>query len=72
VPTDVSVIGFGDFDIGRVINPALTTIHVDFKALGQRTGELILKLLGTESAATPAVIDVGLRVIERASVRQRP
>jgi LacI family transcriptional regulator, gluconate utilization system Gnt-I transcriptional repressor len=70
VPTDVSVVGFGDFDIGRAINPALTTIHVDFRALGQRTGELILTLLATDADTTPTRIDVGLKVIERASVRK--
>jgi LacI family transcriptional regulator, gluconate utilization system Gnt-I transcriptional repressor len=72
VPADVSVIGFGDFDIGRVINPALTTIHVDFRALGQRTGELILTLLASERSVHPTLIDVGLKVIERASVRNLP
>ena len=46
VPDRLSVMGFGDFDIGRVINPALTTIRVDFLDLGRRTGELVLRLLG--------------------------
>ncbi|MEY4762216.1 MAG: hypothetical protein RLZZ200_2072 [Pseudomonadota bacterium] len=69
VPEDLSVMGFGDFEIGRCINPPLTTIHVDFKALGQRTGQLILELVDGESDRSPQRIDVGLRVIERASVR---
>lgn len=70
VPQDLSVIGFGDFDIGRQINPPLTTIHVDFRTLGQRTGALILDLLSAEGGARPPqIIDVGLSVIERASVR---
>jgi LacI family transcriptional regulator, gluconate utilization system Gnt-I transcriptional repressor len=68
VPRDLSVMGFGDFEIGREINPPLTTIHVDFRALGLRTGQLILDLLGGGDVATPQVIDVGLTVIERASV----
>lgn len=69
VPEDVSVIGFGDFEIGREINPALTTIHVDFTALGRRTGEMILEVLSSKREAEPHSVDVGLRVIERASVR---
>ena len=46
VPGDNSVIGFDDFEIGREINPALTTIRVDFAALGGRAGRMILEVLG--------------------------
>ncbi len=68
VPGDLSVMGFGDFEIGREINPALTTIHVDFRALGQLTGQVILDLLTNGSSDAARIIDVGLRIVERASV----
>jgi LacI family gluconate utilization system Gnt-I transcriptional repressor len=68
VPGDLSVMGFGDFEIGREINPRLTTIHVDFRALGQRTGQMILELLSTGARQAAKVIDVGLEVLERESV----
>jgi LacI family transcriptional regulator, gluconate utilization system Gnt-I transcriptional repressor len=71
VPEDLSVIGFGDFEIGREINPALTTIHVDFRALGQRTGQTILAVLASDESTAPHIVDVGLSVVERASVRAR-
>ncbi|MEO8753878.1 MAG: substrate-binding domain-containing protein [Casimicrobiaceae bacterium] len=70
VPQDLSVIGFGDFEIGREINPALTTIHVDFRALGQRTGQTLLEVLADGAhEGGPRVIDVGLSIVERGSVR---
>ena len=69
VPGELSVVGFGDFEIGREINPALTTIHVDFHALGLRTGRLILDLLPPGAAHAPEIVDVGLTLVERASVR---
>ena len=69
VPQALSVIGFGDFEIGRVINPPLTTVHVDFRELGQRTGQLILNLLSADASLTPQIIDVGLKVIARDSVK---
>jgi len=69
IPGDLSVMGFGDFEIGAEINPALTSIHVDFRALGQTTGELLRELLADGASGTPRVIDVGIRVLERASVR---
>ncbi len=69
VPKELAVMGFGDFDIAGVINPPLTTVHVDFRALGQRTGKLILELLSPDSSDdTPRSIDVGVRVVERGSV----
>ncbi|HWW64137.1 MAG TPA: LacI family DNA-binding transcriptional regulator [Sphingomonadaceae bacterium] len=71
VPDDLSVMGFGDFEIGREINPPLTTIHVDFRALGQRTGQMILGLLSGGGEEAPRAVDVGLSVVERASVRAR-
>jgi LacI family gluconate utilization system Gnt-I transcriptional repressor len=69
VPEDLSVMGFGDFAIGAEINPPLTTIHVDFRGLGQTTGQLLKELLASGAAEVPKIIDVGLKVIERASVR---
>jgi LacI family transcriptional regulator, gluconate utilization system Gnt-I transcriptional repressor len=69
VPRDLSVMGFGDFEIGAEINPALTSIHVDFRALGRTTGALLRELLADCASGTPRVIDVGLTIIERASVK---
>jgi LacI family gluconate utilization system Gnt-I transcriptional repressor len=72
VPEDLSVMGFGDFEIGREINPPLTTIHVDFRALGQRTGQIILELLSGDKSSAPRIVDVQLKVLERASVAAAP
>ncbi len=71
VPGQVSVIGFGDFEIGRIINPPLTTIHVDFTELGRRTGKTLVDLLASDGEGDPSRVDVGLTIIERQSVRAR-
>ncbi|WP_120222597.1 LacI family DNA-binding transcriptional regulator [Sphingopyxis sp. FD7] len=68
VPGDISIMGFGDFEIGREINPPLTTIHVDFAALGRRAAEMIMGVLSSDMREPPRLVDVGLRLIERASV----
>jgi len=70
IPEDLSVMGFGDFEIGAQIIPPLTTIHIDFRALGRRTGRLLLELLAADASDAPRTIDVGLTVVERASVRK--
>lgn len=69
VPDDLSVMGFGDFEIGREINPALTTIHVDFYALGQRVGEHLTERALVDCNVDAVSLDVGLRIIERSSVK---
>ncbi|MBC2664937.1 LacI family DNA-binding transcriptional regulator [Novosphingobium flavum] len=67
VPRDLSLIGFGDFDIGRVTNPALTTVQVDFLELGRRTGQLVLELLGGADE-TARMVELGFNLVERGSV----
>ncbi|WP_321889106.1 LacI family DNA-binding transcriptional regulator [Paraburkholderia bannensis] len=72
VPAGLSVMGFGDFEIGRSINPPLTTIHVDFHALGRRAGAILLDVLAGDSEdEAPHVVDVGLTLIERDSVGRK-
>lgn len=68
VPGDLSVMGFGDFEIGREIVPRLTTIHVDFYGLGEATGRMILNLFANGEDDSPQTVDVGLEIIERESV----
>jgi LacI family gluconate utilization system Gnt-I transcriptional repressor len=71
VPGRLSVVGFGDFDIGGEINPPLTTIHVDFQGMGQRAGRLLLELTREEADRAPEIVDVGLRLVERGTVRRK-
>jgi LacI family transcriptional regulator, gluconate utilization system Gnt-I transcriptional repressor len=68
VPDDLSIMGFGDFDIGRITNPALTTIQVDFHDLGRRAGDLVIELLATLQVETRSTIDVGCTLLKRGSV----
>jgi LacI family gluconate utilization system Gnt-I transcriptional repressor len=70
VPDDVSLVGFGDFDIAAQCVPALTTVAVDAAAMGRRAGRLLLDLLGSVPAA-PQRIDVGFSVIRRDSTAPR-
>ena len=70
VPRDLSLMGFGDFEIGRQCVPALTTIRVDARDIGRRTGELLLRLLQVEPRGGPGdpdLIDLGFQLIQRAT-----
>ena len=72
VPEDLSIIGFGDFEIGRQCVPSLTTVRVDARKIGQRTAELILAALNSQAPEErPAAInDVGHEILPRQSTRQ--
>ncbi len=66
VPDDLAVCGFGGADFSAHLEPALTTVHVDAAAMGHRAAELILQRCNGE-AVTESVIDLGFRIIVRAS-----
>lgn len=42
IPEDVSLIGFDDIEMGRLLLPPLTTVAQDISALGARAAELLL------------------------------
>lgn len=55
VPEDISLLGFGDFDLSRQCVPSLSTIRCDVTEIGRRTGEVLLPFLrGEADPATAA------------------
>lgn len=70
VPGQVSLMGFGDFEIGRISCPSLTTISVDAEGIGRRAGQLIRCLLGG-AAEEPREIDVGFTLHPRETTAPR-
>ena len=45
VPEQIAIGGFGDYEIGSISVPTLTTINARAREIGQRTGALILDIL---------------------------
>ncbi len=45
VPERIAIGGFGDYEIGGISVPALTTVNARAREIGERTGQLILDLL---------------------------
>lgn len=66
VPEDLAVCGFGDAEASAHMAPSLTTVQVDAAHIGEIAARLILdKCKGLP--VEPRIVDVGFRVIERAS-----
>ena len=67
VPQEVSVTGFGGYDVGAVVYPALTTIFFDYELMGMKVARFLLdKLSGKENQEN---LDMPLLFVERESVR---
>lgn len=67
VPEDLAIAGFGNYEIGKVCEPTLTTIDVQADHIGARTAELVLSLLAGEQATEPQRLVVQPDLILRRS-----
>ena len=68
VPDDISVIGFDDIALSGLSNPALTTMQVDKRGMGQNAVELLVWRLRNPTLA-PMTLMMRARLVERESVR---
>ncbi len=71
VPGRLSLVGFGDFEVGQQVVPALSTVSVDFADLGDRAGRLVVELLRQAAAGGDRIVDVGFTVVARGTTRTR-
>ena len=62
VPGDLSVVGFDDLSLARLLEPPLTTVRADAQALGAAAFEALLVLLRGEEPEPERVVPVELVV----------
>jgi len=67
VPEEISVAGFGGYDIGTVSYPTLTTVAFDYELIGIKTARGILDLI--EGKELQENNEASLKLIERESVK---
>ncbi len=65
VPGRLSLLGFGDFELGRECEPAISTIRVDAKGIGTKAGVLLRDLFDGRGRDLPPSIDLGIEVVPR-------
>ena len=69
VPERMGIAGFHDLEIGRVVSPTLTTVHVPAMEMGRKAGQMILaRLAGKRPSARRH--DLGFSIIARESTRR--
>nr|WP_317429749.1 LacI family DNA-binding transcriptional regulator [uncultured Mitsuokella sp.] len=67
VPEQISVVGFGGYDVGAVVYPALTTVAFDYELLGMKAAQYLLDLLAGRDVEENLTLP--LFFVERESVR---
>jgi LacI family transcriptional regulator len=68
IPEDISICGFGDIPMAKMVTPGLTTAHIALRELGQAGATKILALLNHEVQAS--IIEIlPTTIIERGSTR---
>ncbi|KEK21747.1 LacI family DNA-binding transcriptional regulator [Bacillus gaemokensis] len=66
VPEDLSITGFGGYQVTGVIHPALTTVKFYYKEVGQMAARNIVKLINEEGVEKISISKY--KIIERESV----
>ncbi|WP_445661503.1 LacI family DNA-binding transcriptional regulator [Bacillus sp. FSL K6-3431] len=66
IPADISVTGFGGYEITEVIHPSLTTVQFYYKEAGEKAAKMIIELL--QDKEVPKLSISKFKIIERESV----
>lgn len=69
IPEDISVVGFDDVEVSRLVCPGLTTVRQDAFRIGQSAAESLIKRINSESDEGNELIPVAF--IERSSTMKR-
>ena len=70
IPSDVAVVGVGDYEISPFFDPPLTTVELPYNAMGVRAGERLLALISGEGRNDPEPVLVAGPVHWRASIQE--
>ncbi|WP_299727963.1 LacI family DNA-binding transcriptional regulator [uncultured Tateyamaria sp.] len=70
VPEDVSITGFDDIELARIVTPELTTMRVPHQEMGRRAAEELVNLL--EGTSPGAVIELDCALKLRGSLGPPP
>lgn len=71
IPEDISIVGFDDIELSRMVLPALTTIHVSKKLMGQKTVDRLLYRISHPKDGIEKLV-LNVEIVERDSVAVLP
>ena len=68
IPEEVSVVGFGDYEAGELLQPPLTTVKFDWKNWGEISAESMIQMI-LGKPVSPLQVNP-YEIIERKSVKE--
>ena len=67
IPTDIAIIGFDNISFSALVDPPMTTIHVDKYEIGKRAASLLVQMLKSPNQEYPIeVVDTELIIRQSA------
>jgi LacI family gluconate utilization system Gnt-I transcriptional repressor len=69
VPEQIAILGFNDLEIASEVTPAISSIATPRREIGRLAGELLIARMEKRSTSTKRSIDLGFRLVERASTK---
>lgn len=66
IPSQLAVVGCGDLPFSRDVEPALTTVHLDGAAIGEKAAQLLMARMKGQPVET-RIWDLGFSITQRAS-----
>lgn len=68
IPRDISIVGFDDIELCKMVLPGITTVRVDKELMGKKAMDRLLKKIENPKEKVEKII-LDVRLIERGSVR---
>lgn len=62
VPEDVSITGFDDIELARIVTPQITTVHVPHREMGRRAAEALIDMVEKRGAAESIKLAATLQI----------
>lgn len=62
VPEDVSITGFDDIELARIVTPQITTVHVPHREMGRKAAEALIDMVEKRSAGASVELTASLQI----------
>ena len=72
IPEDISLVGFGNVELAKIMRPPLTTIHHPKYEMGKAAVEILMALGKKGSLGVPEHREFGIRLVVRSSTAPPP